>query len=344
MEQEVAWGSGAGNSEEARSPRVCAGAGKNLGERSSRLGKSNAPAGQRGLAPRESCAILLPQGPRPADPASQSRGSWGKPLALAPCLAPPPRSPRASPPPATLQAPCLREAGSLHARAERELWRWFPRAGGGKAHGECLAVSPRPHCCGKGEGRRRRTSLLGRTTSIPKPGRPVDGGESQGNPGRFPGNPSATGSLEPHTEVTMTIQPQPPVAMAAVHPIRLLSFLFSPCPPGSTQSPLTVSLRTGGGASEKPRGSFASPFSARGKIRDEGLAGGTVGRRHGVSGSMFPVRLGLPPLAVEGWIGSKQPSATNRPLTSSRTSTTQLADSKRERYREPEVTRRDRCR
>lgn len=55
---------------------------------------------------------------------------------------------------------------------------------------------------------------------------------------------------------------------------------------------------------------------------------------------MFPVRLGLPPGAGEGWIGRKPPNASSRPL-SSRTGASQLADPKRERYREAEVTRRD---
>jgi hypothetical protein len=55
------------------------------------------------------------------------------------------------------------------------------------------------------------------------------GGEVGGIQGVFPGIHSPRGGSPcPRTPVTMTIQPQPPVSMAAAYPIRLVSFLFHP--------------------------------------------------------------------------------------------------------------------
>lgn len=61
-------------------------------------------------------------------------------------------------------------------------------------------------------------------------------------------------------------------------------------------------------------------------------------------GSMFPVRVGLPPRAGgEGWIGRKPPSVSSG-LLSSRAGAAELTDPKRERYRKAEIARRDRRR
>lgn len=64
---------------------------------------------------------------------------------------------------------------------------------------------------------------------FPTWGRPLDVGEAGGNPGHLPGNPFAKGgSPARRTLVTMTIQLQPPVAIAAAYPIRLVSFPLLP--------------------------------------------------------------------------------------------------------------------
>lgn len=102
-----------------------------------------------------------------------------------------------------------------------------PQAGG-KAHGDCLGVSP--NAAGRGKGGGSELHRQGELSGFPTWGRPLDVREARGgNPGHLPGNPFAKGgSPGRHTLVTMTIQLQPPVAIAAAYPIRLVSFLFFP--------------------------------------------------------------------------------------------------------------------
>lgn len=100
-------------------------------------------------------------------------------------------------------------------------------------------------------------------------------GSQGGILGGFPGILSPRGGSPcPHTPVTMTIQPQPPVAMTAAYPIRLVFFLFHPTSSKSLPVCMGRGSREGG----------LRVTRARGKTRIEGLAGGTVGGRSGVSG------------------------------------------------------------
>lgn len=96
------------------------------------------------------------------------------------------------------------------------------RGGVGRPVVNALGVSLHPVYAGRGEGGRRGV-LHTRTVAIQKAGTP--GGES----GAVSREPSRGGSPRLHTPVTMTIQPQPAVSMAAACPIRLA--LFSSPPP-----------------------------------------------------------------------------------------------------------------
>lgn len=92
-----------------------------------------------------------------------------------------------------------------------------------------MNASGSPIVAGRGKGRGNELHRPGDHPDSQPGGGFQTEGKPRGNPGHFPGNPFAKGgSPGPHTVVTMTIQPQPPVAMAAADPIRLVSFLFLP--------------------------------------------------------------------------------------------------------------------
>lgn len=194
------------------------------------------PAGESRMSPsaekgsRQSCAVLLPQGPRPGGtPPPSAGGGCGETPRPPRSLAPPPRLACSSPPPTSLQAQhLLRRPSPPQARHGVENYGGGSRPqAGGKAHGECLGVSP--IAAGKGKGGENELLRAGELPGFPTWGRPLDGREARGNPGHFSGNPLAKGgSFCLHTLVTMTIQLQPPVAFAAAYPIRLVSFLFIP--------------------------------------------------------------------------------------------------------------------
>lgn len=191
---------------------------------STRWVKSMSLSGGEGS--RLSCAVFLPQGPRLGGiPPPRARGSGGE-------TPRPPRSPAPPPRPPAFR-PCASVFFAGPALSPRLAMRGHCGGGsrpqaGGKAHGECLGVSPNAAGRGKGGGSelRRQRELSG----FPAWGRPLDVKGSQGgNPGHLPANPFAKGgSPGRHTLVTMTIQLQPPVAIAAAYPIRLVSFLFFP--------------------------------------------------------------------------------------------------------------------
>lgn len=106
-------------------------------------------------------------------------------------------------------------------------------------------------------------------------------GEPRGKPGHLTGNPLATGEpVCPHTLVTMTIQLQPPVALAADYPIRLVSFLFIP---GLHPIPSNSLPACRGRGRRKEEGVLSVTLEREGRPY-EGLAAGTVGGRGGVSG------------------------------------------------------------
>lgn len=141
-----------------------------------------------------------------------------------------------------------------------------PQAGG-KAHGECLGVSP--IAAGREKGGGNEPHRLGARPRFPTWGRPWMEGKPRGNLGHFLDNPVAQGGSPcPHTLVTMTIQLQPPVAMAAAYPIRLLSFLFLP---GLHPIPSNSLPACRGRGRGKEGGSSASLSRAREKTRVEGL-------------------------------------------------------------------------
>lgn len=110
---------------------------------------------------------------------------------------------------------------------------FHPLKKGGNAHGECLGLSLQfllEENKGGGNGLQRPYNNLN--------SQPLKGRESKrGILGGFPGTRfSRRGSPWLHTPVTMTIQPQPPVSMAAPCPIPLVFFLFSL---GSALSPFS---------------------------------------------------------------------------------------------------------
>lgn len=150
---------------------------------------------------------------------------------------------RCNPSPATFRpsvffsGPAVSPPGS-----KRKLWRWIPPAEGWKYPRRMPWKGyPLNFCWGRGRGGMRKwTSLSGDYLDSQL----LEGRESKrGILGGFPGTRSSRGGSPClHTPVTMTVQPQPPVSMAAASAKRLVSFLFLPglrpiTPPPTQHSP-----------------------------------------------------------------------------------------------------------
>lgn len=162
-----------GTPEEAPAPSAIVGWG--LGdfcEGPTRCGKSDVPVGRRGIS-----AVVCrspPSGtPSWRDPASQSPPGDGETPGPPRSLAPPPRPVGSSPPPTSLQAQhLLRGPGPPRVRHGEENYGGGSRPqAGGKAHGECLGVSP--IAAGKGKGGENRPHCLGEPSGSPTWGRPL---------------------------------------------------------------------------------------------------------------------------------------------------------------------------
>lgn len=110
---------------------------------------------------------------------------------------------------------------------------------------------------------------------------PLEGRESKrGILGGFPGiRSSRGGSPCLHTPVTMTIQPQPPVSMAAACPNRLVCFLFLPgLRPILPPLPATLSKSARGGAAET-RGGLCVTLGRARQDKSRGIGGRNCRRK-----------------------------------------------------------------
>lgn len=136
-----------------------------------------------GEGSRLSCAVFLPQGPRLSGiPPPRARGSCGE-------TPRPPRSPAPPPRPPAFR-PCiylLRRPGLSPRPAVRRNYGGGSRPqAGGKAHGDCLGVSP--NAAGRGKGGGSELHRQGELSGFPTWGRPLDVREARGEIlGTFPG-------------------------------------------------------------------------------------------------------------------------------------------------------------
>lgn len=218
---------------------------------STRWEKSDVPSAGEGSP--LSCAVLLPQGPRPGGiPPPRARGCGGETPRPPRSPAPPPRAP------CSIQSAACQPSGPASSSQARPSPRPAMRGNyaggsrtqaGGKAHGECLGVSP--NAAGRGKGGGNELHRPGEPLGFPTWGRPLDVREAKGKPWE----PSRVSILQGRVTQSAHIGYHDNTTASSCHgsclsnPIGLLSL-----PPWAPPHSLLQSPRLRGEGPQKRRG------------------------------------------------------------------------------------------